>query len=246
MREGKDIMELKFVGIGSAFNTKLFNTSGFFKKENNLFLIDCGGTVFRRLQELNLIQGVKKTYIIITHTHPDHVGSLGDLMFYCNYILKHKPMIITPNKEGVEKVLCSVGVDNTLYTFENLEKLALEDNAFGNINIEFIKVTHSKSMLAYGFIINIDGETIYYSGDCNSISDYVLNKLKAGEISKVYQDTCGADYPGNGHMSLNKLKERIPEEFRSKVWCMHLDENISEEQIKSLGFYVATLTRLEV
>lgn len=236
-------MKLKFVGIGSAFNTKLFNTSSYFKKEDNLFLIDCGGTVFRRLQELNLIQGVKKTYIIITHTHPDHVGSLGDLIFYCNYILKHKPMIISPNKEGVEKVLASVGVNNTLYHFENSEKVTLQDNEFGQINIEFVKVTHSKSMLTYGFIINIDDENIYYSADCNSISDYVFNKFKAGEINKVYQDTCGADYPGNGHMSLNKLKEKIPKEFRSKVYCMHLDENISEEQIRSAGFYMATLTR---
>lgn len=236
-------MELKFVGIGSAFNTKLFNTSSYLKKENNLFLIDCGGTVFRRLQELNLIQGVKKTYIIITHTHPDHVGSLGDLIFYCNYILKHKPMIISPNKEGVEKVLNSFGVASNLYEFENSETVYLKDNEFGEINIEFIKVTHSKSMLTYGFIMNSGGENIYYSADCNSINDYVFNKFQAGQISKIYQDTCGVDYPGNGHMSLIKLKERIPQDIRGKVYCMHLDENISEEQIKDAGFKMAIITR---
>lgn len=231
-------MELGFVGIGSAFNTKLFNTSACFKKGDSLFLIDCGGTVFTRLQELNLIQGVKKSYVIVTHTHPDHIGSLGDLIFYCNYILKHKPELITPNKDGVEKVLESVGVNNTLYDFQDSEKLNINDNEFGSINIEFMKVTHSKNMLTYGFIMSIDGESFYYSADCNSISDYILNKLKSGDIKRLYQDTCGADYEGNGHMSLKKLKERMPQELRSKVYCMHLDENISDEQIESAGFKI--------
>ena len=76
---------LNFIGTGSAFNTELGNTSAFVKKNNSLLLIDCGGTVFHRFQELNIFEGLENLYIIITHTHPDHVGSLGEVIFYSYY-----------------------------------------------------------------------------------------------------------------------------------------------------------------
>ena len=33
---------LKFIGMGSAFNTGLGNTSAYIKKEDRMLLIDCG------------------------------------------------------------------------------------------------------------------------------------------------------------------------------------------------------------
>lgn len=50
--------KISFIGRGSAFNTELGNTSAFVKKGNTLLLIDCGGTVFHRLQELNMFDGL--------------------------------------------------------------------------------------------------------------------------------------------------------------------------------------------
>lgn len=72
---------LKFIGIGSAFNTDLGNTSAYIKKEDRMLLIDCGGTVFHELQKQKLLEGVNQIYMIITHTHPDHVGSVGEVIF---------------------------------------------------------------------------------------------------------------------------------------------------------------------
>lgn len=45
------------MGIGSAFNTELNNTSVFVKNNNSWLFIDCGGTVFLRLQELSIFDG---------------------------------------------------------------------------------------------------------------------------------------------------------------------------------------------
>ena len=101
---------INFIGMGSAFNTELGNTSAFVKKNDSLILIDCGGTVFHKLQKLNMLDGLKNLYILITHTHPDHVGSLGDVIFYSYYILKHKPTIFFPQKELIESFLTSIGV----------------------------------------------------------------------------------------------------------------------------------------
>ena len=42
---------ITFLGSGSAFNPLLGNTSAYFVRNNQLFLIDAGETVFRKLYE---------------------------------------------------------------------------------------------------------------------------------------------------------------------------------------------------
>lgn len=75
---------IKFLGNGSAFNEELGNNSAFIKDEklNKLLLIDCGSSVFGSLLKAGILNGVKEVNVLITHLHPDHVGSLGDLFFF--------------------------------------------------------------------------------------------------------------------------------------------------------------------
>ncbi|MCM1991465.1 MBL fold metallo-hydrolase [Oceanirhabdus seepicola] len=232
------MLQLDFIGVGSAFNPKLGNNSAFIKKNKSLILIDCGGTVFERLQELNMLDEVDNLYIIVTHTHPDHVGSLGEVIFYLYNILKKKATIVFPNKEVIERFLSAIGATSKQYYLENNDIVKVDDKEFGKIAIEFLPVSHVKTMPCYGFIMKIDDETFYYSGDSNNIEHRILEKLKKGEIDRLYQDTCGADYKGNAHMSLRKLKELISMEYRNKVYCMHLDEHITRKDIEESGFNV--------
>lgn len=230
---------LNFIGIGSAFNTEVGNTSAFIKQDNSLLLIDCGGTVFHRLQELNLLDGLENLYIVITHTHPDHVGSLGEVIFYSYYILKRIPNIFFPKKELIEGFLTSIGVSTEMYNLKISEKIKVKDKQLGEFNIEFLPVSHVDTIPAYGFVMNLNEKLFYYSGDANNISSKVINMLMNGEIHMAYQDTCGLDYEGNNHLSLKKLCNIVPQEFRHKVCCMHLDKHITEKEIKDNGFNVA-------
>lgn len=230
---------ISFIGTGSAFNTKLGDNSAFIKKENSLILIDCGGTVFTKLRESNLLNGVENLYIVITHTHPDHVGSLGDLIFYSYYILKHKTKIFFPEPQVMENFLTSVGVSSEQYQFNSAKTSEINDVNLGKVNIEFLPVTHTNTIPAYGFIMNLNGNAFYYSGDSNNLSGEIISKLKNGQIERIYHDTCGLDYAGNPHLSIKKICEIVSEELRSKVYCMHLDENITEKQITDSGFNIA-------
>lgn len=229
---------INFIGKGSAFNTKLGNTSACIKNNDSFILIDCGGTVFNKLKELNLLNNVKNLYIIVTHTHPDHVGSLGDVIFYSYYILKHRPTILFPNKEFMEVFLASVGVSPEMYYHNGSDLIYINDEKIGEFGVEFFKSSHVSTIPAYGFAMKLNGSKFYYSGDSNHISEEVINSLISGELDRIYQDTCGLDYEGNSHLSLNKLSSVIPEEVKSKVYCMHLDEHITEEQIEFCGFNV--------
>lgn len=230
-----------FIGIGSAFNTELGNTSAFVKKDSSLLLIDCGGTVFHRLQELNLFDGLENIHIIITHTHPDHVGSLGEVIFYSYYILKRRPTIYFPKKDLIEGFLTSIGVSSEMYKLNSLEIIDENDMSLGKFSIEFLPVSHVDTIPAYGFIMKLNQKLVYYSGDANNISSKVINKIFNGEINRVYQDTCGLDYEGNNHLSLKKLCHIVPQEFRGKFYCMHLDKHIIEKEIKENGFNVVEI-----
>ncbi len=233
--------ELRFIGMGSAFNTEIGNTSAFIKNDNSLLLIDCGGTVFHRLQELNMFDRLEKLYIIITHTHPDHVGSLGDIIFYSYYILKCRPIIFFPERELIENFLNSVGVSSEMYHINSYDKVDVNDTQLGKFNIEFLPVSHVNTIPSYGFIIKLNEKSFYYSGDSNNLSNKIIDKMKSGEIHRIYQDTCGLDYEGNVHLSLKKLCDMVPLEFRNKVYCMHLDKHITEEEIKDNRFNVVAI-----
>lgn len=227
---------LKFLGCGSAFNTELGNNSAFIKEGKSLLLIDCGGTVFERLKKFDLLDGLENIYIIITHTHPDHVGSLGDTIFYCNHVLKKKANLFFPNKEHMEELFKYLGVSKEYYNFNCSDIVNIDDEYIGDISIKFITVDHTSKLPSYGFLLTVKDKIIYYSGDSKNIEDGIINRLRLGEIHQLYQDTCGLDYKGSGHVSLKKLCGLIPKALRSKVYCMHLDDKISLTDIEDNGF----------
>lgn len=232
---------LKFLGIGSAFNTKLGNTSAYIKIGDHLLLIDCGGTVFHRLRELQVLEGVKHLAVAITHTHPDHVGSLGDLIFYAHYVMGIQVKLFFPQPDLILPFLNAIGVTADLYTLHADYSAIMNAPEFGAVNLLFEENSHVDPIPAFGLYLSTADKCIYYSGDANEIKPSVLEGLINGKIDRVYMDTCGLEYEGNCHCSLNKLAKYVPLNLRNKVYCMHLDEAVTPEAIRVLGFEVVTV-----
>lgn len=236
---------LKFIGSGSAFNTELGNNGAYIKKDNILFMIDCGSSTFDRLMKSNLLDGVERIYVLLTHTHPDHVGSLGDLIFYGYYamgeMMKPSVSVITPYGMEINNLLERMGVQESLYKLleSNIgtESMEISDGDF-EIKITPIPAQHVKELPCYGYIIGYEIENAYYSGDSNHIPHRILRHLHNGYYDYFYQDTCIADYEGNVHLSLRKLDELVDHSVRSKVYCMHLDNGFDIEKAKGMGFGV--------
>ena len=86
-------MELSFLGRGAAFNPKEGNNSAYFIENNQLFLIDCGESIFEKLVSTGLVDSVDTINLMITHTHSDHIGCLGTLAMY-SYFTLQKPLNI--------------------------------------------------------------------------------------------------------------------------------------------------------
>jgi phosphoribosyl 1,2-cyclic phosphodiesterase len=237
-------MFLKFLGRGSAFNIKEGNTSAYIKDTDSLLLIDCGESIFERIINKNLLDGVTKVDVLITHLNSDHVGSLSSLIYYCFYVKKIKLNAYFPTDE-LEKLLSLNGNTNMHYNFIKMIDNGLKTKVNESILISKISTNHIQGMNCYGYGISIIDpnnyiliKEIYYSGDSSElpISSWILEYS-----DEIYQDTCLADYEGNVHLSLRKLCEIVPKEQRSKVYCMHLDNNVLIEKAKEEGFNVVEI-----
>ena len=152
-------MNLKFLGRGSAFNTAEGNTSAYIKDNNwHMLLIDCGETVFSKIIKLNLLDDINRLDVIITHTHPDHIGSLGSLIFYCYYIKKINVNVITKYEYIVKNILLLNGVESTMY---NISRTAV-DSVW---RFELFKIDHCTYMKSSYINLYIDDNQILYIGD---------------------------------------------------------------------------------
>lgn len=220
---------LQFLGYGAAFYPALGNTSAYYEKDDNLYLIDCGELVFHKLYEKDMLKKYKNIYVIITHMHADHVGSLGSLISYMYFVLGKKVVVIHPNNRLLN-LLDLTGIDRNAYTMKVCNEIEIE-----GIYFKAVPVKHADDMDCYGYIISENKDVIYYSGDSYEIPEEVLNEFFNNRICKIYQDTTEKISAHLSHFPLEKLAETIPSEFRNKVFCMHFSTEFSEK-IHKMGF----------
>lgn len=240
-------MELKFLGRGSAFNPKEGNTSAYFLENNQLFLIDCGESVFEKLIELDLLNNIESINLMITHTHSDHIGSLGTLVMYAYYVLKKPLNIILPKTAkylpNIKKLLNGFGCTEEMYNF--VLESNYDDKYKSFQNIRFISTSHCSELDSYSLLLNTTDGVIYYSGDTNETN--IIKALISSKtlIDKLYVDTTTSDYPGNVHLYIKILNNIIPDELKKQVYCMHLNNDDCINMAKELGFNVVEIQKNE-
>lgn len=219
---------LNFLGVGGAFVPELKNCAAFYKDKNKLILIDCGENIFSEIIKYNLLKDVNKLVIIITHFHTDHVGSLGTLLFYCDKTVIRDVVIIYPNRESLNNLLTLFGVEQCSY------KVCLPSE-FKDFYIKEFKQEHS-IMEAYGYLIQLKDQIIYYSGDTKKVSNEIVNMFLKNEINYFYEDV--RKDKNDYHISISELNEIIPFKKRKDIYCMHFNDKSEINYIISYGYNV--------
>lgn len=255
------MLKLKFIERGSYFNVEEGNNSAYYKEGESFILFDCGCTIFSKIKYYKLLEGVKNVYVFITHLHDDHVGSLGSFILYCYYGLGIKPKIYFKQKETIRGFLAYGGaVDGNTYEYMNstsIDELNITVTAVETSHYEYYKPIEGQFFASmddevevenffkcYGYYIvrkndDTHSDSTYYSGDTNYIPKPVVSGIMSLSSSLLYTDTCLPDYEGNGHMSLKRLCNIFPPEFRKQVYCMHLDSDELKEKCIDEGFNLA-------
>ena len=218
-------MELKFLGreTGLAEN----HTSAYFVTDKNeLVVIDCSVSAFQKLKQLRL-QDYKHIYVHITHTHGDHVSGLSLLVQYMYFKHQTTITIVSPSYE----------VEDDLRTLLRIEGCSRDWYALTTAGVfkkEWLKntvLTHHTPQLegkCFGYVFNIDGKTIVYTGDTNTLAPF---ELFIEHCDELYVDVCISKSPA--HLHIDNAINRIVclAECDVKVYLMHLDDVYKAEKL---------------
>lgn len=230
-----DKIELKFLGYGDAFTPEFGNTAAYFIEEKTLYLLDCGELVFAKLKKLKLLDEIDRVVIFITHTHSDHIGSLGSLIHYLYCMCDIVPVVVLHDKDNdIEKYLEVLGVIQ-----EAELKTASEITSELVRKVEYLPSKHSSHVHASSLLFHTTNGTIFYSGDIAD-DDYqdIADIVNVGGIYALYVDATDEQKSlSSPHMSVERLAEIIPPELYKRTWLMHFnDRNNALSLAKKLGF----------
>ena len=205
---------LTFFGRGSGFSNE--NNSAYIEIGNSIILIDCGYTVFNAVRTKLDLSTFDNIYVVITHLHPDHAGSLGQLILYSGYVVRKKVVVVTKCK-NIRKLLDIIGVNREFYQV---------DDGHG-INLDFIETRHTDLLDAYGFVIKINEKKIVYTGDTSILEPFEKALKKADEL---YVDV---SKKGIVHLQIDEVFHKLLEiqNRGTKVYLMHLDD---EEYVRDI------------
>lgn len=224
-------MKLNFLGKGAAFYPQYGNTCAYFIKGTSLYLLDCGETVYETLFRKGILENAGQVYVILTHLHADHVGSLGSLISYFYCLKKQRIHVIHP-LDTIVQLLRLEGIGDDFYQYHK----TLPDTGDG-LSASPVEVPHADNMTCFGYVLKDEETSLYYSGDSSDLPEKIRQAFLRREIQNIYHDTSSHDSPHPSHCYYGKLADAIPRELRSHVHCMHLDSNI-DDQLYELGFSV--------
>lgn len=185
------------------------------------FLIDCGYNVFQKLVSGEYdIENINT--VIITHTHPDHVGSLGALIYYRWFMFNKTTEIICGNSVG--RYLLDY-LKSTVFNVLEPGSIRLDTPNFCPYNLTFndkptslmymFKVQHG-AIPAYG--IYLIKENIVFTGDAALLNP----ESKIMKSATMIFHDCIIDHYARGiHSNLKDMVVSYPKEIREKIQLVH-------------------------
>lgn len=223
-------MQIKFLGTGGAFDVDYLNSAALLEFRDMNILLDCGFTVFPTLVQKNLVH--KADYILLTHLHNDHCGSLATLLLYKNIIEKsERPILLYPSEQFRQQLLSFLQLQ-----IRDIDKYAdfLPLEQVDGVTCIDTFGQHAENMQTYAFVFE-DEYRLAYSGDLGK-PDALFDKL--GKMpsmpTHVYHDITFNSL-NTGHTYYKKL---LPYMNGYDLFGYHCDptENPADNPIR-LVFY---------
>lgn len=215
LRKELGVMPHKIEGNFIAFFGRQFNPgykwntvlkplwSGFYIKYDDLeMMIDPGVNILERAEKIG-INLARVNTLFISHGHIDHGHDADVVAEMFSYGFDGKLRILISERTDEERILrhyhFSSGKEKELILIDKENNISLGKN----IDLLPIKVLHSIDG-AYGFILNINGFKIGYTGDTGFCTTY---KSKEGKEFSVYDkiDKENIEEPGLFNEDLKKV-----------------------------------------
>lgn len=233
-RGNNKTMQIKFLGVGEAFDNTLPNNSHLLTSDKANVLIDCGYSIpqqwFRLGKEADFLDA-----IYISHKHADHFFGLPMILMRIWEEGRTKPITIICQKELVEffKGFTELAYRGFVAKFNyEMNFIGVESGQtieFNNLTLSFAPTIHSIENLA---IKVSDGENSYcYSGDGQFIEETVaLYK----NCDLVIQETYLYDEKKIGHACIADSMKMAEENSVKCLALTHLQRDFRKNDLPTL------------
>ena len=178
-------MQIKFIGTGGAFEPAYYNSAAILHFREKVILIDAGFTVYPRLVALNLLFSFD--YILLTHLHNDHCGSLANILLHRYYHGGGNRTILLYQTEAFKVQIWQF----LRLQVKDPEKYAdfVSCATWPGLTILDTFGRHSEGVQSFSFIWEEANERLVYSGDLQQ-ADFLFAHLQtlAPLPTIVFQD----------------------------------------------------------
>ena len=233
-------MDIKFIGTGSAFTHKNWNTNLIIEKNGKNLLLDAGADVRHSMREAGLTyKDIEAVYI--SHTHADHAGGIEFLGFstFFDPACKDKKIKLYGNGELLRK-----GWDNCWKGgMESVQGALLSLDSFFDVNmirpngvftwenidfqiVQSIHVLNGYAIVpCYGLMIRDQdsGKTIYWTSDVQFCPHQILDFYKQADV--IIQDCETLPFRSGVHANYMDLITLSPE-IKEKMILVHYSDNV--------------------
>lgn len=209
-------MDIQFLGTGGAFDYQYGNSSAIIDRQGERYLIDCGHDVYATLREKSTIEPID--YVLITHFHADHVGSLSTFILYHHLFVKGKQLqILYPEKAFKDKLY-----EYLCFSLQKPEKFIAFIPMQNRAHLDFVNTygKHVAGMQTYSYVFYEEDEVIFYSGDTSDADptfDYLEDHAKPS--TRVFHDVT-FDQTNGSH---TYYKELTPYQDTYQLYGYHCD-----------------------
>lgn len=213
--------------------------------------VECGGKVYwfdagdgcSRTAHLMGIDLLNISKILISHPHMDHVGGLGNLLWYIRKLSNMTGRIpddidlYMPDMEiadGVFKILRNT--EGGFKTDYNMNLHQVNDGVVFDDGIMKVTAFHNEHIvsgvkdkwISFSYLIEADGKKLVYSGDLKCYS----------ELDNVIGEGCDALIIETGHFGIDDVYEYTKDKNIGKIFFSHNGREIinypkeSQEKVK--------------
>ena len=251
-------LELFFLGVGSAFTKRNFQTNLLIIKGKDHLLIDCGTKCPQAFFELGVpVTDVRN--ILITHSHADHIGGLEEVALLGRYVTKRKPNIVV--NETYQHILWDMSLRGGsafneeeagdilgFHDFFDITRPSWLHNypresfsaRIGEIDIKMMRTMHipdssfnwQSSFWSCGIIID---NRILFTSDTRYDPELIISFDEIFDLEMIFHDC--QFFTGGVHASLDELN-MLPPEIKNKTYLTHYGDTWEnfEAAVKEYGF----------